>query len=316
MRLRLGTRRSKLALAQANELEEALRRAAGVGVDVQVEIVPMVTSGDRDTSASASMLVRGSAGRKGLFVGEIVDALQRGEIDLAVHSAKDLPAGDPDGIIIGAVPERASPYDVLITRERELSGAVVGTGSIRRRAQLAVLWPHVRVTDVRGNVDTRLAKLAAGEVDGLVLAEAGLRRLGIEVPNVRTFAPDEMLPAPGQGSLAVQVRADDEQTAELVKQVDHLRSRVAFEAERSLMAALGGGCDLPLGALAQVEPNGPQGVELVAAVISPEGKRIVRAEARAGSPAEAARAVAGMLRERGAQEILSAVAAAGSGAET
>ncbi len=302
MSLRLGTRRSKLALAQANEVAEALRRAAGVGV----EIVPMATTGDRAAAAPAP----GSAGRKGLFVGEIVTALQNGGIDLAVHSAKDLPAEDPEGVVIGAVPPRASPFDVLVTRQRDLpSGAVVGTGSIRRSAQLALLWPQVRVVDVRGNVDTRLGRLAAGDVDGLVLAAAGLARLGIDPPNARTFEPEEMLPAPGQGALAVQVRSNDGGTRELVNQIDDRRSRLALEAERALMAALGGGCDLPLGGLAtDVEAGAETQVALAAAVIDPAGSRVVRAEASASTPGGAAAAVAALLREGGADEILSAAA--------
>jgi hydroxymethylbilane synthase len=211
--------------------------------------------------------------------------------------------------VIGAVPERASPFDVLVMRERALpAGGVVGTGSIRRRAQVAVLWPEVRVVDVRGNVDTRLGKLAAGDVDGLILAAAGLARLGINVPNARTFAADEMLPAPGQGALAVQVRSDDERTLELVKHIDDRGSRLALEAERALMAALGGGCDLPLGALAQADADGTGGVALMAAVIDPGGARIARAEARARTAVEVGRKVAELLRQGGAEDILAAIA--------
>jgi hydroxymethylbilane synthase len=167
MKLRIGTRRSKLALAQAEEIAYHLAL-----LGVEAELVPMTTSGDRGAPADG---VQG--GVKGLFVAEIVRALQAGEIDLAVHSAKDLPADDPDGVVVAAVPERADPFDVLITRDGELTkGDVVGTSSLRRQAQLRRSHPEVEVRDLRGNVDTRLAKLERGEVDGLVLAAAGLAR--------------------------------------------------------------------------------------------------------------------------------------------
>jgi hydroxymethylbilane synthase len=169
--VRIGTRRSKLALAQAEEVAARLRSA---GVDV--ELVPMSTSGDRGSAPGPGS----AAGVKGLFVDDIVEALRAGRIDVAVHSAKDLPAEDPSGVGIAAVPERADPFDVLVTRDGELpTHAVVGTVSLRRRAQLLRARPGVRVRELRGNVDTRLAKLEAGEVDGLILAAAGLARLGL-----------------------------------------------------------------------------------------------------------------------------------------
>jgi hydroxymethylbilane synthase len=299
--LRLGTRRSKLALAQAEEVAAALRLVAP---GIEVELVPMVTAGDTGSSGSAPP-PPGSAGRKGMFVGEIVTALRKGDIDLAVHSAKDLPAEDPEGIAIAAVPERASPFDVMVTRGGEpLEGARVGTGSIRRRAQLSRLRPDVRIEDLRGNVDTRLRRLQDGLLDAAVLAAAGLDRLGIRPSYMRPFNPDEMLPAPGQGALAVQVRHGDGDTVELVKQLDHLPSRLAVEAERGVMAALGGGCDLPLGSLA--EARGSDAVRLVAAVFEPGGTRTARAEAEAATPAEAAAAVVAVLLDAGAEDILAA----------
>ena len=200
---------------------------------------------------------------KGLFVVEIVRALQQGDIDLAVHSAKDLPAEDPQGVVVAAVPERAEPFDVLITREGELkSGQTVGTSSLRRQAQLRRARPEVEVRDLRGNVDTRLGKLERGEIDGLVLAAAGLARLGVSPPNAVPFPLDEMVPAPGQGALAVQARGGDRSTLDVAQQLDHERSRVAFEAERDLVRRLGGDCSLPLGAYAEQRENG---VRLMAA---------------------------------------------------
>jgi hydroxymethylbilane synthase len=294
--LRIGTRRSRLALAQA---EEVRSRLSSVGV--QSELVPMVTSGDRGVPADGS-----SAGLKGLFVAEIVGALQRGEVDLAVHSAKDLPSEDPDGVIVGAVPERADPFDVLVTRDPEplRPAALVGTSSLRRRAQLIRLHPEFRLTAVRGNVDTRLRKLEVGEVDGLVLAAAGLNRLGVTPQAARPLPLDEMVPAPGQGALAVQVREDDRRTAEIVGQLDHPRSRLAFEAERALVARLGGGCALPLGAYAEEREVG---VRLLAVVVRPDGTDLLWAQAEAATPQAVAAEVAGMLVAAGASEILAAV---------
>lgn len=293
--LRIGTRRSKLAMAQAREVADRLR-AQGV----EAELVPIVTAGDRGASPDQS-----PAGIKGLFVAEIVRALQEGEVDLAVHSAKDLPSEDPEGVIVAAVPERADPFDVLVTREAELpSSATVGTSSLRRRAQLLRARPEMVVTDIRGNVDSRLAKLEAGEVDGLVLAAAGLARLGIAPRSWTPLPLEDMVPAPGQGALAVQARADDPATLEMVKQLDHPRSRIAFEAERAIMAELGGGCALPLGAYAEQREAG---VRLLSVVVRPDGSDLVWAQAEAPGPSEVAAEVATVLRAGGAEEILSEV---------
>src|SRR5437867_306398 len=171
---------------------------------MQCELVPMVTSGDRGAPAES-----GPAGMKGLFVAEIVRALQDGEVDLAVHSAKDLPSEDPEGVVVAAVPERASPYDVLVTRYGQLRRKrdVVGTSSLRRRGQFLRARPYLQVVDIRGNVDTRLRKLENEEVDGVILAEAGLDRLGIRPEHAERLEEEEMVPAPGQGALAVQALA-------------------------------------------------------------------------------------------------------------
>jgi len=292
VKLRIGTRRSRLALAQAGEVAERLARAG-----VESELVPMVTSGDRGAPVAAS-----PAGMKGLFVAEIVRALQAGEVDVAVHSAKDLPAADDDGVVVAAVPPRADPSDLLVTRDPWLrAGAIVGTSSVRRRAQLAPLRPELRIVALRGNVDRRLRKLEDGEVDGLVLAAAGIARLGLTPPSSEVLP---IVPAPGQGCLAVQARADDDATRRAVASLDDPDSRVAFEAERSLMARLGGGCALPLGALATVSPDG---VRLVALVASPDGKRMVRVEAEAATPGGAAETAAAELLAKGAGEILADV---------
>ena len=301
MTLRIGTRRSRLALAQAKEVASRLS-AEGV----ETELVPIVTSGDRGVSSASS-----PAGLKGLFVAEIVTALQRGEVDLAVHSAKDLPSEDPEGIVVAAVPERADPFDVMVTRGQEPLeiGAVVGTSSLRRRAQLLRLNPGLKVAPLRGNVDTRLRKLEHGEVDALVLAAAGLHRLGVSPPAARPLPLDEMVPAPGQGALAVQARADDGRTREMIRRLDHHRSRVAFEAERALVARLGGGCALPLGAYAEEREAG---VRLLAVVVRPDGSDLLWAQAEAPTPDQVAEEVAGTLLAEGAAEILASVRTVGA----
>jgi hydroxymethylbilane synthase len=298
MKLRIGTRRSRLALAQAEEIAYHL---ALLGLDT--ELVPITTSGDRGATTPL-----GRGGVKGLFVAEIVRALQDDEVDVAVHSAKDLPAHDPDGVVVAAVPERGDPFDVLLTRDGDLrDGQVVGTSSIRRKAQLLRSRPTVTVRDLRGNVDTRLAKLQAGEVDALVLAAAGLSRLGVTPAHATPLPLEEMVPAPGQGALAVQARAGDERTREIVKELDHPRSRVAFEAERALVLRLGGDCSLPLGAYAEQRE---EGVRLLAVVVRPDGSDLVWAQVEAPTPQQAAGEVAETLLAGGAAAIL---AEAGAG---
>lgn len=290
--LRIATRRSALALAQAEEIAELLSANA-----FRSEIVPMSTSGDEGASSSES-----STGMKGLWVDRIVDALRTGEVDLAVHSAKDLPAEEIEGIVIAAIPKRADPMDVLIGRSEKLQpGMVVGTSSVRRRAQLLAGFPGMGVTEVRGNVDTRLRKLAEGEVDGLVLAAAGLARLGIDPPHARRLRVEEMVPAPGQGCLAVHVREEDRTTRAVVSVLDHLASRRAFEAERALVQLLGGGCDLPLGAIAATKGDR---IRMVALVATPDGAKVVRTASEGSDPGVAASTLAQRLRAGGAERIL------------
>jgi hydroxymethylbilane synthase len=295
VKLRIGTRRSKLALAQSEEVatELAARRVVS-------ELVPMTTSGDRGGNPYSD-----PAGVKGLFVTEIERALRDGEIDLAVHSAKDLPARDDEDLAIAAVPERLSPLDVLVTRDGELAaGSRVGTSSVRRQSQVFRWRPDVLVKDVRGNVDTRLRKLADGEVDALILAAAGLLRLRVVPEHAQPMSISEMVPAPGQGCLAVQSRTGDEATISAVAPLDHAPSRDALTAERTLMRALGGGCALPLGAFAERKDDG---MWMVAIVLTPDGGRYARAEAAAATPEEVAELVRLDLAASGADEILSHV---------
>jgi hydroxymethylbilane synthase len=292
--LRIGTRGSRLALAQAQEVADLLR-----GHDHQAELVPIVTSGDRGASPAAS-----PSGVKGLFVAEITEALRRGEVDLAVHSAKDLPSEDPGGIVVGAVPERNVPYDVMVSRTGEVGeGSVVGTSSLRRRAQLLRSRPGLEVVETRGNVDTRIRRMEDGSMDALVLAGAGLSRLGLSPPNTAPLPVDEMVPAPGQGALAVQV-VEGSDAAEAVGAIDHPPSRAAFEAEREVVSLLGGGCRLPLGAYAERREGA---VRLLAVVIRPDGSDLLWAQVEADSPEAAAGEAADVLRSAGAERILAEV---------
>jgi hydroxymethylbilane synthase len=295
VKLRIGTRGSKLALTQAEGVATALA-ARGI----EPELVPMTTLGDRGGDPYSD-----PAGMKGLFVTEIERALRDGEIDLAVHSAKDLPARDDDDLAIAAVPERLSPLDVLVTRDGELgAGSRVGTSSVRRQAQVFRWRPDVLVKDVRGNVDTRLRKLAESEVDALILAAAGLLRLRVVPEHAQPMSISEMVPAPGQGCLAVEARSDDEATISALAPLDHAPSRDALTAERTLMRALGGGCALPLGAFAERRDDG---MWMVAIVLTPDGGRYARAEAAATTPEQVAELVRLDLAASGADEILSHV---------
>ena len=291
--LRIGTRRSKLALAQADEV----RRLLAVH-DVGVEIVPMTTSGDEGAPAAEH-----PQGLKGLWIDTILDALDTGEIDVAVHSAKDLPAEDDDGFVIAAVPARAEPWDVLVMQQPGAlpPGAAIGTSALRRRAQLLAGFPGVTVLDLRGNVDTRLRKLAEGEVDAAVLAAAGLARLGVAPDHAKPLPLSVMVPAPGQGCLALQCRGDDEATRDHLQPLDHGVSHAALDAERSVMWRLGGGCALPLGAYAEPIEGG---LKLTAVIAVPDGSEILRVERSAETPEGVAALVAKDLIDGGAERIL------------
>jgi len=289
--LRIGTRGSRLALAQASEIAGLL-----VKTDVETEVVPIVTAGDRGVSPKQS-----PAGVKGLFVGEIAEALARGDVDLAVHSAKDLPSEDPPGVVVASVPERALPYDVLVSRDGEVADrATVGTSSLRRRAQLLRARPGVKVLDVRGNVDTRLRKMGEGQFDALVLAAAGLARLGVEPEHVSPIPVEDMVPAPGQGALAIQAR-EGTVSAEAAARIDDPASHTSFETERHLVGLLGGGCRLPLGAYAE---RRDEVIRLLAVVVRPDGSDLVWSQVEGQTPAEAAGAAADILLAGGAERIL------------
>lgn len=249
--IRIGTRGSALALWQTEHVA-ALLRAAHPDLEIVIEI--LTTQGDRMLDQPLAQL-----GGKGVFTAELEAALRGGAIDLAVHSLKDLPTDLPDGLIIGAIPERANPSDVLVSRNGFTlatlpRGAIIGSGSIRRAAQLLHLHPHLNIVDIRGNVDTRIRKAydPANEFDAIVLAYAGLERLGrLDVISQR-LSLDEMMPAPGQGALAVQCR-DEPAARALLAPIQHAPSAAAVTAERAFLTGLGSGCTLPVAAYAEVE---------------------------------------------------------------
>lgn len=273
--LRLGTRRSALATAQAQLVADALAEVAGV----PVELVPITTYGDR-TQREAQPLE--TIGGTGVFVTELRRALLAAEVDLAVHSYKDLPTADHDGLTIGAVPPRADPRDALVARDGltlgELpQGARVGTGSPRRAAQLRALDLGLSIEPIRGNVDTRLRAVAEGQYDAVVLARAGLQRLGRANEATEVLDPIQVLPAPGQGALAVECRSADAELLGWLAALDDADSRAAVRAERAVLAALEAGCSAPIGALGEVVDGG-DGAELSlrAVVAAPDGSDALR----------------------------------------
>lgn len=300
--MRIGTRASALARWQAEWVAARLAEVTGE----PPELVLIKTRGDETAGGTAT-----NTGETGVFTKEIQRALLAREIDLAVHSLKDLPTESVSELLLAAVPERESAADVLISREGknfgELKrGANIGTGSLRRRAQLLHVRPDLRMSDIRGNIDTRLAKLAAGEFDAIVLAEAGLRRLGMQSRITEVLSLDVMLPAVGQGALGIEARASDAQTLATLKTLDHHPSRTAVLAERALLAALAGGCLAPVGALAMNIAD--DRLRLRAAVCGFDGT--VKLEASSDdsikNPEALGRHVAEQLLARGAAELIRA----------
>ncbi|MGQ0662014.1 MAG: hydroxymethylbilane synthase [Pseudomonadota bacterium] len=294
-RLRIGTRGSALALAQTGEVRDRLARAhPELAAPGAIEIVVIRTTGDKIGDRPLAEL-----GGKGLFTKEIEEALLAGAIDLAVHSIKDLPTWLPAGLEIVCVLTREDPRDAFLSpRAPNLdalaAGSRVGTSSLRRQAQVLRRRPELRVVPLRGNVDTRLRKLGAGEVEATLLALAGLRRLGLADAATCVLSVREMLPAVGQGALGVEARADDRATRDLLGPLHHEPSAACIAAERGLLAALDGSCRTPIAGLAEIGADGRLSLE--ALVIRPDGTAEHRAR-RAGSAADAAR----LGREAGAE---------------
>jgi hydroxymethylbilane synthase len=306
-RLRIGTRGSALALWQANHTAARLTELHGV----ETELVRIRTSGDRMQSAPVAQIneqIGAESGMKGIFIKELEDALLANTVDLAVHSMKDVPTEIPAGLAFPAITRREDPRDCLISRSgRSLqglpAGARVGTSSLRRQAQLRHARPDIVALDLRGNVDTRLKKLDAGEFDAIVLAVAGVNRLGATARVSQVMNADVMLPAVGQGALGIETRADDTRVATLVAALDDTDSRACVTAERALLHELQGGCQVPLGAWAHL--SGGQ-LLLEAGVFSADGKEFVRREelGPASDPTGAGKRLGRILIEAGADRIL------------
>ena len=299
----LGTRASALARTQT-DLVVALLEAAWPELVCETRVI--ATTGDR-TQESGEPLPE--IGGKGLFTAELERALRDGEIDLAVHSLKDLPTEDAHGVVVGAVTARDDVRDCLVARTGSAladlaEGAIVGTSSLRRAAQLRSLRPDLEIHSIRGNVDTRVRKVADGEFDAAVLAASGLRRLGLERAITEWLAPETMLPAPGQGALAVQSRAGDQELRMLVAMLDDPVARAETTAERAFLRALGAGCAAPVAALATVTTT-PR-VRLQGLVASVDGRDVVRVSGE-GEPAEIGERLARGALEAGADRILAAI---------
>jgi hydroxymethylbilane synthase len=304
--LRLGTRASELATTQSQTVADAITAATGASV----ELVPISTEGDRSTAAIQQL------GGTGVFVAALREALLAGEVDLAVHSYKDLPTAPAPGLILAAVPVREDARDVLVARDGltlgELPpGATIGTGAPRRVAQLRALGLGHEIVPIRGNVDTRLGRVAGssgrGDLDAVVLARAGLSRLGRLAVVTETLDPLQVLPAPAQGALAVECRTSDARTRELLGRLEHTTTRACVVAERSLLATLEAGCSAPVGAYAEVA-EGETGPELFlrGSVTALDGSDSVRGST-SGPLADAValgRALAADLLDRGAADLM------------
>lgn len=296
--LTIGSRGSQLALWQARWVQS---RLAEFGEETRIQIIH--TTGDKVLDVALSKV-----GTKGLFTKEIEEALLAGTIDLAVHSLKDMPADLPEGLTLAAIPTREDPRDALVGHALAAlpQRAHIGTSSLRRTAQLRAIRPDLHIETIRGNVDTRLRKLDEKQFDAIVLASAGLRRLGWANRIAESLDPEVMCPAVGQGALAIETRADGGAGHTVCERLDHSESRVCVTAERAMLATLGGGCQVPIGAHATLH-NGT--LALLGVVVSPDGNSLIRKRAD-GSPASAAelgRQMGESLLAAGGREILEAV---------
>lgn len=298
-RLRIGSRGSQLALWQANHISALLRER---GHAVELEIIK--TTGDKITDVALAKV-----GTKGMFTKEIEEALAAGRVDLAVHSLKDLPTEVPPGFEIAAITKRENPRDVFVSKKyaaiKDLpNGARVGTSSLRRQAQIKALRPDLDIYPLRGNVDTRLRKLEAGEYDAIILAAAGVTRLGLTA-YVKQIIPAEVLcPAAGQGALGIEIRQGDASTREHVKFLDDSAARAATTCERALLNKLGGGCQVPIGAFAEVQDGR---LHLDAVVAHPDGSLVLRESRDGDDPESLGNLVGEILLRRGGDAILQEV---------
>lgn len=299
---RIGSRGSQLALWQANDIA-GLLRARGHAVEIEV----IKTTGDKVQDVPLAQV-----GAKGMFTKEIEEALAAGQVDLAVHSLKDLPTTVQPGFLLAAITQRDDPRDALLSHKfrgvDELpQGARVGTSSLRRQAQLKAFRPDLEVIPLRGNVDTRMRKLQSGELDAIVLSAAGLDRLKLTAPHRYLFPIEQMCPAAGQGTLAIEIRDGDAATLAAVQPFDHAPSRAAVTAERAALERLGGGCQVPIGAYAAFTGPTPEDLVLSAIVARPDGAELLRHAEIGCEPVPLGYAAAEALIAAGADRILSAV---------
>ena len=298
----VGSRRSRLALAQTKWV---IKKLESLGLPYEFEIKEIVTKGDKILDVMLSKV-----GGKGLFVKEIEQALYDGEIDFAVHSMKDMPAELPEGLVIAAIPQRVDPRDVLISKHHlsldELpEGAVIGTSSLRRSAQLLNIRPDLAIKWIRGNIDTRLKKLKEENYDAIILAAAGLLRLDWSKEEITQFLPTAVfLPAVGQGALGIECRADDQEIIALLKHIHDRESGLAVQAERAFLARIEGGCQVPVAAHATIQGKE---IRLTALVGSPDGKTIIKESMSGKEPMSLGESLADRLLEMGAREILEQV---------
>lgn len=296
--IRVGTRSSRLAIAQTEIALVALRRAHS---QVRFEVIPISTKGDVDKRPLFTL------DEKGIFEREVNEAVKQGDVDFAVHSLKDIPSDLSNDLSVACIPKRASPNDVLVTDDGQklkdlVPGSVVGTSSLRRVVQLTKARPDLNVRPIRGNVETRVKKVISGEYDAAVLAEAGLARLGMKDVIAQRFSIRDFVPAPGQGAIAIVCRRDHTTLAGMLQQIEDRHSRTAVLAERALIRKVEGGCRFPLGAVAIINDDK---ITLYASVFSADGKQsiYVKKIGRASKPEELGSTVANMLVKQGAMDL-------------
>jgi hydroxymethylbilane synthase len=303
MILKIGTRGSRLALSQSEWIKTQI---GALYPDLRVEIIRIKTKGDRILDSPLSMI-----GGKGLFVKEIEDALLRGDVDLAVHSIKDVPADLPDGLHLPVFPEREDPRDVFISAaynslDELPERATVGTGSLRRSAQLLHIRPDLDVVSIRGNVDSRLRRAESGDIQAVILAVAGIKRLGLSPKKLQILPIDRFLPAIGQGALGLEIRHEDDRVLDLIEFLNHKPTELAVRAERAFLKRLEGGCQVPIAGYGRIEG---EDIILNGMVAELDGSRMIKGELRGKGdrPEELGIRLAESLLREGAEEILARV---------
>lgn len=305
MKVRIGTRKSQLALWQAKYIANLINQIHGV----EVELVKITTSGDKILDVPLAKI-----GGKGLFVKEIEDAMLKGEIDIAVHSLKDVPTQLPEGLDIIAITEREDPRDAFLsTKYKSLkdlpAGAVVGTSSLRRKSQIMKMRDDLIINDLRGNVDTRIRKLEEGQYDAIILAYAGLKRLGLDSKASYIFSPQEMIPAVCQGFLGIEARVDDERIKKILEPINNQESFIRATAERSFLKTLEGGCQVPLGAYCEIKDDF---IHITGFIADLEGKTFIKESlseklTNINQAKELGQRLANILLKRGGKDILTKI---------